>query len=116
MERLPPEVERFFQQQRNEQRAHNNTALVQKNLRDTTAALHGIMEHTAERGVSITLVQHDADALVESSNEFLQQTTEKNYCWCCKAFILLIPPWWYNKKNEEGQIRGGGRARGRKLL
>jgi Synaptobrevin len=96
---LPPEVERFFQQKQNEQRSLNNIAVVQKNLRETTTNMHSVIEHIVDRGVTIDTAQCDTRVLMDSSSEFLQQSTEKNHtllysvcaacvCWPCNNI------WW----------------------
>jgi hypothetical protein len=91
---LPPEVERFFQQKQNEQRSLNNTALVQKNLRETTAVMHSVMEQIADRGVAIDEAQHDTRLLMDSSSEFLQQSTEKNWTLCSSIRCVCSNFWW----------------------
>jgi hypothetical protein len=93
---FPPEVERFFQQKQNEQRALNTTALVQKNLRETTTVMHSVMEKISDRGIAIDETQRDTRILMDSSMEFLQQSTEKNHpclwvCWPCNN-IWWCPP------------------------
>lgn len=89
---LPPEVERFFAQQQEEQQKLNKTAHVKKNLRETQETMKHVMEKVMARNITLQMTEEDANALVDSSNEFLREARGMN--WSC--IWSWVPAWWCN--------------------
>jgi hypothetical protein len=90
MSRLPPEIEHFFNQQKREQRFFETTALVKKNVRQTTIAAIGVLDRLHQRGTQIEATEEMAATLETSSREFLKESTP----WWRKGFLSCIPAWW----------------------
>lgn len=61
---LPPEVERYFAKQKEEQQKLLKTAHAKKNLRETTHMLSNAMEKMLVRGTELEMSEEDANALV----------------------------------------------------
>lgn len=84
---IPPEVERFFAQERAKQTHIANT---QKNLKNTTLLMHNIIEKTNQRGNNIEECELQSEDLVESSEVFYLANLPswKRWVYTWRA------PWW----------------------
>lgn len=90
MSQLPPEIARFFEQQKREQRFFETSALVKKNVRQTTMAAIGVLDKLHQRGTQLETTEEMATALESSSREFLKESTPG---WR-RGFLSCIPAWW----------------------
>lgn len=88
---LPPEIERFFAEERRKQQIHNTIAQTQRNLRDTALTMHQILEKTSQRGTTLEEREDQSEELLDSSDAFYTATMPgwKRYLHEWKA------PWWW---------------------
>lgn len=91
MNKLPPDVARFFDEQKKEQQFFEKSALAQKNLRMTTITMYDAMDKLAQRGVAVQIVEDASDELLQSSREFLIKT--EPWWKCC-------PSWWCTPRRK----------------
>ena len=97
---FPPEVERYFAQERAKQ---THIANAQKNLKDTTVIMHNIIEKTQQRGVVVEECETQSEDLLDSSESFYVANLPgwKRWVYTYKA------PWWFSfcscgaKKNRK---------------
>lgn len=84
---FPPEVERFFAQERAKQ---THIATTQKNLKDTALIMHNLMDKTVQRGVVIEDCETQSEELLGSSEAFYLANLPawKRWIYTYKA------PWW----------------------
>lgn len=88
---LPPEIERFFAEERRKQNAYATIAQTQRNLKETAVTMQHIMEKTSHRGVVLEEREEQSEELLESSGAFYVATMPG---W--KRFIYEIKmPWWW---------------------
>jgi len=89
---LPPEVERFFAEERRKQNTYATIAQTQRNLKETTVTMHQIMEKTSQRGIVLEEREEQAEELLESSDAFYIATMPgwKRYIYEMKM------PWWFH--------------------
>lgn len=84
---FPPDVERYFAEERAKQQ---NIAKTQKNLKETTVMLHNIIEKVNQRGVVVQECETQSEDLLDSSEEFYLAHLPgwKRFIYTWKA------PWW----------------------
>ena len=87
---FPPEVERFFAQERLKQ---TYIATAQKNLRETTVVMHHIIEKVGQRGVVVEECETQSEELLESSEAFYMANLPAWKRW----MYTLKAPWWWKK-------------------
>ena len=89
---FPPEVERFFAEERRKQQTHNTIAQTQRNLKETAVTMHHILEKASQRGITLEAREEQSEDLLESSDAFYLATMPgwKRYIYEIKA------PWWFN--------------------
>lgn len=93
--KLPPAVAQYFEEKQQEQRFYEKTALVQKNLRQTSIIMTEAMDKLSYRGNTIQDVEDASEELLESSELFMAKVSPgpiwKRICCCCCHYI---PKWW----------------------
>lgn len=94
---IPDYVIKYFEQQQREQQSHVTTALVTKNLRETTITMQSVMEKIGQRGTQVSGAEEDVNELLASSEEFLDQTKQSWWKWLCSC----IPEWWCSRRREK---------------
>lgn len=96
---LPPEVERFFAEERKKQQL---IAVTQKNLIQTANTLNNILDKANQRGATLEQREEQAEELLDSSEEFHVATLP---AW--KRYVYTIKwPWWcvcFCKKKKKRQ-------------
>lgn len=90
---LPPEIESYFAAQSKIQQSHVKVAHIQKNVKETIIKMEEVMEKVGERGIQINESAEGAQQLLDSSEEFLNQTRRGGWC-------AWIPEWWCNGTDE----------------
>jgi hypothetical protein len=92
MATIPPEVQKFFDDQRRHQRFYEQAAQTQKTLRQTTSTLGDAFGRLVQRGMVVSETEAVSEELLQSSRAFLI-TTEPwwKYWLCCRC----LPPWWF---------------------
>lgn len=87
----PPEVRRYFEQQKREQQVYVNTAHIKKNLRETTIVAINAMDKLIQRGTQLEMVEEEAEQLQQTSKLFLVDTLP---WWKFYLFCNCLPTWW----------------------
>ncbi len=95
---LPPEIMRFFDEQKREQKFFEHAAVAQKNLRLTTVTLYDAMDKLGQRGVSIDMNEAASEQLMQSSHAFVKQTEPA--WWRYWVFCKCIPEWWCTSRKK----------------
>lgn len=84
---LPPVIEEFFSQQRQQQKTFNNIALINKDLRETTNLLQGsVLEKLCDRERMVDDLEGESTQLLNSSSDFLFETLpwyKQCFVGCC---------------------------------
>jgi len=88
---LPPEVERFFAEERRKQQTNNLIAQTQRNLKETKIALHSILEKTSQRGIVLDQREEQSEELLDSSDLFYIATMPG---WKRFLYEMKMPWWW----------------------
>lgn len=87
----PPEVERFFAEQRAKQEMHIAIATTNKNLKETAHVLTNMFEKVHQRSAILEECAVQSEELLESSESFHLAVMPgwKRYIYSFKA------PWWW---------------------
>lgn len=80
------------------QRSFNSLAVVQSNLRQTTASALSALEKIAQRGEKLEDIEKDGSLLEETSRVFASRTMP----WWKRLFQChCLPRWWFKKQKTE---------------
>ena len=82
MSSIPPEVANYFDQQKREQKTFIDTALVKKNLRQTTVTAINVLDQLVQRGTQLNVAVEQADELNQSSHLFLLHSPHFHCRYC----------------------------------
>lgn len=87
---FPPEVERFFAEERKKQ---NLIITTHRNLNETRITLENIMDKTNQRGNTLDKREEDSEELMDSSEQFhlVLMPGWKRFIYTFKA------PWWWSR-------------------
>jgi hypothetical protein len=96
MDKLPPAVNEFFEQERKKQATHNTVAIIHGNLRDTKQTMHKLLVGVVERAEVLDDTEERANELVSSSEYFYHMTMPG---WKKYLYSWRPPAWWFSRMN-----------------
>jgi hypothetical protein len=107
---FPPDIETYFEEQRREQQSYVQTAMIQQTLNSVMETMvNNTLKSVSERGIALQMTEDASEALVQSSQEFLQHATIEPW-WKKMCKCKFIPPWWCSFCRKEDENGGHSRT------